>query len=81
MEKLRIQGGRTLSGSVRVGGAKNAALPELVAALLTDEPMILRNVPAVRDVATIIRLLEHLGVVEERERRGVEPLDAHEEAE
>ncbi|SUZ51557.1 uncharacterized protein METZ01_LOCUS4411, partial [marine metagenome] len=62
MEKLRIQGGRMLSGKVRVGGAKNAALPELVATLLTDEQVRLTNVPAVRDVATIIRLLEHLGV-------------------
>jgi UDP-N-acetylglucosamine 1-carboxyvinyltransferase len=67
MDKLRIQGGCTLSGSVRVGGAKNAALPELVAGLLTDESVRLRNVPAVRDVATIIRLLEHLGVEVERD--------------
>ena len=57
MEKLRIQGGRMLSGKVRVGGAKNAALPELVATLLTNEQVRLTNVPAVRDVATIIRLL------------------------
>ena len=70
MEKLRIQGGCTLSGRVRVGGAKNAALPELVATLLTNEPVRLTNVPAVRDVATIIRLLEHLGV--EIERQGDE---------
>ena len=62
MEKLRVQGGRTLSGEVRVGGAKNAALPELVACLLTDEPLQLANVPAVRDVSTICRLLGHLGV-------------------
>ncbi len=67
MEKLRIQGGRMLSGKVRVGGAKNAALPELVATLLTDEQVRLTNVPAVRDVATIIRLLEHLGVTIERD--------------
>ena len=67
MEKLRIQGGRTLQGEVRVGGAKNAALPELVATLLTDEPVVLSNVPAVRDVSTIIRLLEHLGVAVERD--------------
>lgn len=67
MEKLRIQGGRMLSGKVRVGGAKNAALPELVATLLTNEQVRLTNVPAVRDVATIIRLLEHLGVTIERD--------------
>ncbi len=72
MEKLRIQGGRRLSGSVRVGGAKNAALPELVAALLTDEPMRLSNVPAVRDVSTILRLLEHLGVEVSRDGDSVE---------
>ncbi len=67
MEKLRIQGGRTLSGQVRIGGAKNAALPELVATLLTEEPVRLTNVPAVRDVATIVRLLEHLGVAIEHD--------------
>ena len=55
-----------LSGEVRVGGAKNAALPELVASLLTDAPITLTGVPAVRDVATICRLLEHLGVGIER---------------
>ncbi len=70
MEKLRIQGGHMLSGKVRVGGAKNAALPELAATLLTDEPVRLTNVPAVRDVATIIRLLEHLGVQIERDANG-----------
>ena len=70
MEKLRIQGGHMLSGKVRVGGAKNAALPELAATLLTDEPVRLTNVPAVRDVATIIRLLEHLGVKIERDANG-----------
>ena len=56
-----------MRGQVRVGGAKNAALPELVAALLTDEPVVLSNVPAVRDVATIMRLLEHLGVEVQRD--------------
>jgi UDP-N-acetylglucosamine 1-carboxyvinyltransferase len=70
MEKLRIQGGKKLSGKVRVGGAKNAALPELVASLMTDEPLHLTNVPDVRDVATICRLLEHLGVGVERREDG-----------
>lgn len=67
MEKLRVLGGRRLSGRVRIGGAKNAALPELVATLLTDEPVRLSNVPAVRDVTTIGRLLEHLGVDAQRD--------------
>ena len=62
MEKLRIEGGRTLSGTVAIGGAKNAALPELAATLLTDAEVCLRNVPAVRDVDTTCRLLDQLGV-------------------
>ncbi len=70
MEKLRIEGGKRLSGKVRVGGAKNAALPALVASLMTDEPLHLTNVPDVRDVATICRLLEHLGVAVERREDG-----------
>jgi UDP-N-acetylglucosamine 1-carboxyvinyltransferase len=70
MEKLRIEGGKKLSGKVRVGGAKNAALPELVASLMTNEPLQLTNVPDVRDVATICRLLEHLGVGVERKAGG-----------
>jgi UDP-N-acetylglucosamine 1-carboxyvinyltransferase len=45
MDKLLIRGGRTLRGDVTVSGAKNAALPELCAALLTDQPVTLRNVP------------------------------------
>ena len=59
-----MQGGRTLAGRVTVGGAKNAALPAMVAALLTDEPLRLRRVPAVRDVRTMARLLERLGAAD-----------------
>ncbi len=62
MDKLRIQGGQRLHGEVPISGAKNAALPELCATLLTDEPVMLRNVPRLRDVATMRRLLEHMGV-------------------
>jgi len=61
MDKLRIHGGARLRGSVRVGGAKNAALPALAATLLTDEPVVLRNLPRVRDVRTMLRVLEQLG--------------------
>ena len=53
MDKLRITGARPLSGHVRIGGAKNAALPALAATLLTAEPVTLRNVPQVRDVRTM----------------------------
>ncbi|MDO9611686.1 MAG: UDP-N-acetylglucosamine 1-carboxyvinyltransferase, partial [Serpentinimonas sp.] len=62
MDKLRIHGGQRLNGEVPISGAKNAALPELCAALLTDEPVTLRNVPRLRDVATMRSLLEHMGV-------------------
>ena len=62
MDKLLIRGGRRLNGEVNVSGAKNAALPELCATLLTDQPVMLRNVPRLRDVATMRQLLENMGV-------------------
>ncbi len=61
MDKLRISGGRRLRGEVRIGGAKNAALPELAASLLTAETVELDNLPQVRDVRTMVRVLEQLG--------------------
>lgn len=61
MDKLRIRGGRRLRGTVEVSGAKNAALPAIAATLLTDEPITLGRVPAVRDVSTMLRVLAHLG--------------------
>jgi UDP-N-acetylglucosamine 1-carboxyvinyltransferase len=62
MEKLIIQGGHPLSGEVTPSGNKNAALPLLAACLLTDEPIILHNVPDIRDVQDMIALLQSLGV-------------------
>jgi UDP-N-acetylglucosamine 1-carboxyvinyltransferase len=62
MEKIRIVGGRPLEGTVRISGAKNASLPEMCAALLTDEPVTLDNVPEVRDIRTLGRVLDALGV-------------------
>jgi UDP-N-acetylglucosamine 1-carboxyvinyltransferase len=62
MDKLRINGGRTLRGEVTISGAKNAALPELCAALLTPEAVTLNNVPRLRDVATMRQLLDNMGV-------------------
>lgn len=61
MEKFVIEGGVPLSGTVRPAGNKNAALPALAAALLTEEPVTLRNVPRIRDVDAMVRLLEQLG--------------------
>jgi UDP-N-acetylglucosamine 1-carboxyvinyltransferase len=62
MDQLRLRGGSRLQGEIAISGAKNAALPELCAALLTDQPVMLRNVPRLRDVATMRKLLEHMGV-------------------
>ncbi|GAP20082.1 UDP-N-acetylglucosamine 1-carboxyvinyltransferase [Leptolinea tardivitalis] len=62
MEKFIIEGGIPLSGEVTPSGNKNAALPLLAACLLTDEPVILHNVPYIRDVQTMRALLESLGV-------------------
>jgi len=61
VDKLRIEGGHRLRGTVQVGGAKNAALPALAACLLTGEEVELRNLPRVRDVRTMLRVLEQLG--------------------
>jgi UDP-N-acetylglucosamine 1-carboxyvinyltransferase len=70
MEKFVIQGGFSLSGEVKPAGNKNAALPLLAATLLTDEPVILHNVPSIRDVTDMRGLLESLGV-------SVEPVSDH----
>jgi UDP-N-acetylglucosamine 1-carboxyvinyltransferase len=62
MDKLLIRGGRQLHGEVQISGAKNAALPELCACLLTAEPMTLRNVPRLQDVSTMLKLIRNMGV-------------------
>jgi UDP-N-acetylglucosamine 1-carboxyvinyltransferase len=61
MDKLVIRGGNPLLGTIRVSGAKNAALPAMAAALLTDEPVILENIPQVRDIETTRNLLAAMG--------------------
>jgi UDP-N-acetylglucosamine 1-carboxyvinyltransferase len=61
MDKIRVAGGRPLEGTVRISGAKNASLPELCAALLSDEPVVLSNVPEVRDIRTMGRVLSAIG--------------------
>jgi UDP-N-acetylglucosamine 1-carboxyvinyltransferase len=65
MDKFHIVGPTRLAGRVTASGAKNAALPALTASLLTDEPLTLRNVPRVRDIRTLQKLLDHLGVATE----------------
>ncbi len=65
MDRLLIEGGRPLEGSVRISGAKNAALPAMAAALLTSDRVELDNIPRVRDIITMGRLLAHLGAIVE----------------
>ena len=73
MDKLLITGGRTLEGEVPVSGAKNAALPIMCTALLTQDPLKLANVPALMDVRTMAQLLEQMGVeVGARSNGGIE---------
>jgi UDP-N-acetylglucosamine 1-carboxyvinyltransferase len=76
MDKLLIRGGRSLQGEVLISGAKNAALPELCAALLTEAPVTLRNVPQLQDVATMLKLIRNMGVQAERAADGTVSLDA-----
>jgi UDP-N-acetylglucosamine 1-carboxyvinyltransferase len=66
MDKLLIRGGRRLEGEVTISGAKNAALPQLCASLLTREPVTLSNVPRLQDVSTTLKLLRNMGVAAER---------------
>jgi len=76
MDKLLIRGGRMLNGEVLISGAKNAALPELCAALLTDQPVVLGNVPQLQDVATMLKLIRNMGVTAERDDAGAVHLNA-----
>ena len=76
MQKLLIRGGRPLHGDVTVSGAKNAALPELCAALLTAEPVVLTNVPRLQDVATMLKLVRNMGVAAEQGDQGTVRIDA-----
>ncbi len=76
MDKLLIRGGRPLAGTVRVSGAKNAALPILCASLLTAEPLVLSNVARLNDVRTMQTLLAQMGVGVEASTPGSLALDA-----
>lgn len=67
-QQLLVQGGSPLVGTVRVGGAKNAALPMMAAALLTSEPCVIHNVPWIDDIATLAQVLRFLGAAVEFRR-------------
>ena len=70
MDKFIIEGGRVLKGEINISGAKNAALPILAATLLTNEPCIIKNVPRLRDVKTMLKILASLGKISEFKRNG-----------
>jgi UDP-N-acetylglucosamine 1-carboxyvinyltransferase len=76
MDKLLIRGGRPLRGEVTISGAKNAALPELCATLLTAEPVVLSNVPGLQDVSTMLKLIRNMGVGIERGENGTVRVNA-----
>src|SRR5438552_11256517 len=66
MDKIVIHGGRPLSGSIKISGSKNSALPILAATLLTREPCILHRVPDLSDTHYMLQILTHLGAQGER---------------
>lgn len=76
MEQYIIKGGNSLVGEVEIGGAKNAALAILAASVMTDEPVIIENMPDVRDTAVLIQAMESIGVIVERVDRHTVRVDA-----
>ncbi|MEA3489101.1 MAG: UDP-N-acetylglucosamine 1-carboxyvinyltransferase, partial [Candidatus Omnitrophota bacterium] len=72
MDKLVIEGGKKLSGSIRISGAKNACLPILAATVLTEERCVIENVPDLNDVSTMVEILTKLGRNVERDGHRVE---------
>lgn len=76
MQKFRVYGQSRLSGTVDISGAKNAALPILFAAILAEEPVLLSNVPDLKDIETTLKILRQLGVVAERDEQGRVHLNA-----
>jgi UDP-N-acetylglucosamine 1-carboxyvinyltransferase len=76
MDRFQIQGGLPLQGQVRISGAKNAALPILCASLLTAEPLVVHNVPPLRDVGTMRKLLAGMGLQIEVDAQAIDGQDS-----
>src|SRR5258707_15478066 len=66
MERFIVEGGRRLDGRIRPGGNQNAALPILAACLLTDDPVVLRNLPDIQDVRAMLEIMAGIGATVER---------------
>src|ERR1700730_11194581 len=79
MERFVVEGGRRLEGKIRPGGNKNAALPILAACLLTDDPVVLRNLPDIQDVRVMLEIMEGLGASVERQAANVVRIHAKSE--
>ena len=62
MQKLEIKGGRKLSGTITISGSKNATLPILAATILTSKKITIKNIPIVKDVLTMVKLLSFMGI-------------------
>src|ERR1051326_9621763 len=75
---FRVTGGRPLSGTIRPAGNKNAALPILAATLLADGPCRIDNVPRIRDVESLLALLQHVGATVEWQGADTVSIDARE---
>ena len=67
MDKLVIEGGRSLKGAVTISGAKNACLPILAATLLSDDKSVIKNIPALRDMSTMLKILKNFGTFVKQE--------------
>ena len=61
MQKLEIKGGRKISGTIAISGSKNATLPILASTILTNKKVIVKNIPIVKDVETMAKLLSTIG--------------------
>src|SRR5256885_1233537 len=66
MDKILVHGGQPLSGTVKISGSKNSALPILAATLLTKEPCVIHHVPDLSDIHYMLQILSHLGAQVER---------------
>lgn len=71
MDKIVINGGKRLRGDVKISGSKNAALPILIATLLTDDKCVIDNVPELEDINTVVALLKHLGKKIKKEKNKI----------
>ena len=76
MKKLAIIGGYPLNGSIKISGAKNAALPMMTASILSDHNIVLNGIPDLADVKTMITLLESMGIKTNKNHKGSLTLNA-----